>query len=389
MNKKEKQAYLAKIHARYNEAGKITRSAILDEFCTVCNYNRKYAIRRLKKPKKQSVRKPGPKPTYDSSKLLIPLKAIWFAADQPCGKRLKAIIPSWLKYYESGHGVLDDHERSKLLAISSATIDRMLKPIRIISKRHGMSGTKPGTLLKNRIAIKTHNWDVKKPGFMEADTVALCGNSLAGDFVWCLDLTDIMSSWTEVRAVWNKGAFGVLEQVKDIEKSIAFKLLGFDSDNGSEFLNYHLLKYLEERDEPVLFTRSRPYKKNDNAHVEQKNYTHVRHLFGYDRFANIALVALMNDLLANEWSQFQNHFMPNAKLIKKTRINSKYKRVYDDPQTPYARLMASPDISGTAKIKLAAQHNKLNPFILKKEIERKLTAIFALVKVTSNVRHRI
>jgi hypothetical protein len=146
---------------------------------------------------------------------------------------------------------------------------------------------------------------------------------------------------------------------------------------------------LEERDEPVIFTRSRPYKKNDNAHVEQKNYTHVRHLFGYDRFDNLALVDLMNDLLANEWSQFQNHFMPNTKLIKKTRINSKYKKEYDAPQTPYARLMASPDISSTAKIKLAAQHNKLNPFILKKEIERKLTAIFSLVKVTSNMRQRI
>ena len=352
MNKKEKQAYLAKIHVRYNESGKVTRSAILDEFCTVCNYNRKYAIRLLQKPQKRQVLKPGPKPTYNTDRLLNPLKTIWFAADQPCSKRLKAIIPSWLKYYESGYGALSEDDRNKLLAISSATIDRMLKPIRIMSKQHGMSGTKPGTLLKNRIEIKTHNWDVKKPGFMEADTVALCGNSLAGNFIWCLDLTDIMSSWTEVRAVWNKGAFGVLEQIKHIEKSIVFKLLGFDSDNGSEFMNYHLLRYLEEREEPVLFTRSRPYKKNDNAHVEQKNYTHVRHLFGYDRFANIALVDLMNDLLANEWSQYQNHFLPTAKLIKKTRVNSKYKRKYDDPQTPYARLMASPDISNLSSTKL-------------------------------------
>jgi hypothetical protein len=389
MNKKEKQAYLAKIRGRYNESSKQIRSTILDEFCAVCNYNRKYAIRLLQNLKKRPISKPGPKPTYDTNRLLTPLKAIWFAADQPCSKRLKAIIPSWLKYYESGHGSLCDADRNKLLAISSATIDRMLKPIRIMTKRHGLSGTKPGTLLKNRIEIKTHNWDVTKPGFIEADTVALCGNSLAGDFIWCLDLTDIMSGWTEVRAVWNKGAFGVLEQIKDIENSVVFKLLGFDSDNGTEFMNYHLLRYLEEREEPVLFTRSRPYKKNDNAHVEQKNYTHVRHLFGYDRFANVALVDLMNDLLANEWSQYQNHFMPTSKLSKKTRINSKYKRQYDTPQTPYARLMASKDISSTAKIKLAAQHIKLNPFILKREIEHKLTAIFALVKVTSNVRQRI
>lgn len=389
MNKQEKRAYLARIQARYNSSGKKLRSFILNEFCEVCNYNRKYAIRLLQKPLNQSTRKPGPKPTYEPDRLLKHIKAIWFAADQPCATRLKEIIPLWLEYYEIQMGLLNDIERKQLLSISSATINRMLKPVRAISKIHGLSGTKPGTLLKTRIEIQTHSWNATKPGFIEADTVALCGNSLAGSFVWCISLTDIMSEWTEIRAVWNKGSAGILTQIKSVENAVGFKFLGFDSDNGSEFMNHHLLRYFEQRIEPVPFTRSRPYKKNDNAHVEQKNYTHVRQLFGYDRFDNFELVELMNDLLATEWSQYQNHFMPSSKLIKKTRINSKYKKIYDKPQTPYARLMASPDITSEVKLHLENQHKNLNPFILKSMIERKLAEIFTLVKVPSGMRKRI
>lgn len=389
MNKQEKLAYLARIQTRYNASGKKNRSTILNEFCEVCNYNRKYAIRLLQKPLNQLASKPGPKPTYDPEKLLKHLKTIWFAADQPCATRLKEIIPLWLEYYVESDCSLSLDEKNKLLKISSATINRMLKPVRTISKIHGLCGTKPGTLLKTRIEIQTHSWNATKPGFIEADTVALCGNSLAGSFVWCVDLTDIMSGWTEIRAAWNKGSAGILEQIKDVENAVGFKFLGFDSDNGTEFMNHHLLRYFEQRVEPVSFTRSRPYKKNDNAHVEQKNYTHVRQLFGYDRFDNIELVDLMNDLLANEWSQYQNHFMPSSKLIKKIRINSKYRKTYDKPQTPYARLMASPDITTEVKINLDRQHKNLNPFILKSMIERKLAEIFRLVKVPSGMRKRI
>lgn len=388
MEMKEKKAYLRKIYIRYHQANKITKKSILDEYCAICNYNRKYAIRLLQKPLNPPKAKTGPKPTYNPERLLKHLKALWFAADQPCASKLKAIIPKWIKYYTLEH-YLCERDKKQILAMSSATINRMLKPVRLVNKRHGMCATKPGTILKNRIEIKTHNWDVTKPGFVEADTVALCGNSLAGDFVWCINLTDVMSGWTEVRAIWNKGAAGVLEQIENIEKSLAFSLLGFDSDNGTEFMNHHLLRYLEERDQPVKFTRSRPYRKNDNAHIEQKNYTHVRHLFGYDRFDNFNLVTMMNDLLANEWSQYQNHFIPTAKLVNKTRINSKYKKKYDSPQTPYARLMASNYVTNEDKIKLAAQHNKLNPFILKRQIESKLAAVFSLVMVTSNGRQRI
>ena len=181
-----------------------------------------------------------------------------------CSKRLKAAIPLWLPFYGSIYGTLDQNIQNLLLSISSATIDRLLKKARLNLKK-GISGTKPGTLLKNQIPIRTHNWDITKPGFMEADTVAHCGNSLSGNFIWSLTMTDILTGWTENRAIWNKGASDVLKQIKDIENAIPFDLRGFDCDNGSEFLNHHLLRYFTENNKNTKFTRSRPYKKNENV----------------------------------------------------------------------------------------------------------------------------
>jgi hypothetical protein len=225
---------------------------------------------------------------------------------------------------------------------------------------------------------------------MEADTVAHCGMSLAGNFVWSLTLTDIYTCWTENRATWNKGAEGVIEQIKNIEKSLPFELLGFDCDNGSEFLNYHLLRYFtENREKAIQFTRSRPYKKNDNAHVEQKNWTHVRHLFGYDRFENQAVVALMNDLYRNEWSLYQNHFVPTMKLIEKIRIGSKYRKKYSLPETPYQRVIQSPDVKDEVKLALVKLHNTLDPFALKQKIEEKLRLINKYVTINGKPRVKI
>jgi len=285
--------------------------------------------------------------------------------------------------------LLDDLIRGQLYSISPATIDRLLKTVRLKHPRKGLSGTKPGRLLKNQIPIKTDHWDVDRPGYFEADTVAHCGNSLAGDFVWSITLTDIKSTWTENRATWNKGSHGVRNQIEDVEKRLSFSILGFDCDNGSEFLNHHLKRYFARRDHAVQFTRSRPYHKNDNAHVEQKNWTHVRQLFGYDRFDKSCLVDLMNDLYRNEWSLYQNHFCPTMKLIEKKKINSRYYKRYDTPKTPYQRLMESEFISQDAKDSLKDQHVTLNPFELKRAIERKLKHIFKFVTVTSNVRQRL
>jgi hypothetical protein len=244
-------------------------------------------------------------------------------------------------------------------------------------------------MLKTQIPIRTHNWDLSKPGFLEADTVAHCGNSLAGDFAYSLNLTDIQTTWTECRSVWNKGAYDVVEQIKDIETLLPFAIRGFDSDNGSEFLNHHLVNFFRGRPRPVAITRSRPYKTNDNAHVEQKNWTHVRHLFGYDRIDNPNVVALMNDLYRNEWSLLMNHFHPTRKLTRKIRIGSKYKRIYDNPRTPYQRVLESPYVFKTKKNSLQVIHESLNPFELNRCIQKKLKAIFQRVSVTSNVRLRI
>ena len=381
MGHNEKKAYLEEIRLRYHKARKSLKAKILDEFCAVCNYHRKHAIRLLGAPFrriKSKARKRGSRSTYGNPIIIGPLIKIWLATNQMCSKKLKAALPLWLPFYEVEYGQLLEEVQTKLLAISPATIDRLLKPSKVKHKRKGLCGTKPGSLLKNQIPIRTGNWDITKPGFCEADTVAHCGNSLSGEFVWSLTLTDIFSTWTENRAIWGKGSGDVLDKIKDIEEKLPFELLGFDCDNGSEFLNYHLIRYFSDRPKTrmVQFTRSRPYHKDDNAHVEQKNWTHVRQLFGYDRFSNKALVPLMNNLYSNEYSLLQNYFCPSMKLISKERVNSKYCKKYGLPQTPYQRLLSCNDISAETKQSLISTYRQLNPFVLRKNIEIKLKSIF-------------
>lgn len=389
MGKHERRAYLEAIRVRYRKADRAGKAKILDEFCAVCGYHRKYAIRLLgRKPGRSVPRRVGRKPRYDSPGLLEALRRIWLASDQLCGKRLKAALPLWLPYYESEYDELEASDRHALLTVSASTLDRLLKPLRV-SHPKGLCGTKPGTLLKRQIPIRCEHWDVSQPGFMEADTVAHCGDSLAGNFVWSLTLTDILTGWTECRATWNKGAQGVITQIQAIEAALPFPMRGFDCDNGSEFLNHHLLRYFSQHPRHPTFTRSRPYKKNDNAHVEQKNWSHVRHLFGYDRFEDSRLVPLMNDLYANEWSQLQNHFCPSMKLQEKTRDGSRYKRRYSLPVTPYQRVMACEIIPESVRLEIETLHQSLNPFDLKRRIEAKLKVIFSMVSVTPNVRQRI
>ncbi|MDR0307246.1 MAG: ISNCY family transposase [Chitinispirillales bacterium] len=341
MGQKEKKSYLESILPRYKASGRRAKKLILDEFCAVCGYNRKYAIRLLNKPAGHIKKtKRGRKSKYNNPLFLEVLNEIFKACDYMCSIRLKAVIAQWLPFYEQKHGVVADETKRLLLSVNRATLDRILKPIR--AKHHkGMCGTKPGTLLKNQIPIRTDNWDINSPGYMEADTVAHCGGSTAGEFVWSLTMTDIHTGWTECRAVWNKDAISVREQIKDIELMLPFKLLGFDSDNGSEFINHVLLEYFGNREKPVQFTRSRPNKKNDNAHVEQKNWTHARHLLEYHRIEEPSLLPLINSLYANEWSIYQNLFCPSLKLKHKERFKSKYIKIYDQPKTPYQRLIES------------------------------------------------
>ncbi|HLC06618.1 MAG TPA: ISNCY family transposase [Candidatus Babeliales bacterium] len=384
MGHKEKKAYLAAIRKRYRKGNKELKTRILDEFCAVCKYHRKYASNLLWQPfrkKRSKTKKRGKRSIYNQSYILEPLTKIWLSTNQMCSKKLKAALPIWLPFYEDEYGQLLEESKNKLLVISASTIDRLLKPNKAKFKRKGLCGTKPGSLLKNQIPIRTDNWDITKPGFCEADTVAHCGNSLSGDFAWSLTLTDIYSAWTENRAIWGKGSQGVLEQIQDIESKLPFQLLGFDCDNGSEFLNHHLIRYFSDRPKAKLvqFSRSRPYHKNDNAHVEQKNWTHVRQLFGYDRFDKKPLIPLMNDLYRKEYSLLQNYFCPTMKLLSKERVNSKYRKKYGIPQTPYQRLLTSDHIHPDAKQKLTRIYESLNPFILRRNIETKLKNIFNLI----------
>jgi hypothetical protein len=379
MSPRSKREYVEAIFLQYKKASRKEKTTILDQFCTVCGYHRKHAIRvlrRFKRFTKPTAKKRGRPSRYHTPVILNPLKTIWVTANLPCSKRLKAILPLWLPGYSRQFGTLSPDTTTALMAISPATIDRALKPVRIDYRKRGRATTKPGTLLRKHIPINTTQWDESRPGFLEADTVAHCGSSTAGMFAYTIDCVDIATGWTEQRAIWGKGQTGVLEQIHHIEQSLPFPLRGFDCDNGSEFLNYHLVRHFTDRKQPIQFTRSRAYHKDDNAHVEQKNWTHVREWLGYERFADPGIVPLLNELYTTEWRLFHNFFCPSMKLIAKERIGSKTLKRHDSPKTPYQRIMESPHIGATVKKTLTNQLRTLNPFVLREAMETKLKEIF-------------
>lgn len=379
MSPQSKREYVEAVFLRYKYARRPEKCLILDEFCATLGYHRKHAIRLLRKYKRFTRPKPkkrGPKPIYQGQALLKPLKKIWLAANLPCSKRLKAILPLWLPGYQDLVGRLPPEIHENLLQISASTIDRLLKATRIRYTRRGRCTTKPGTLLRNQIPIATRQWDQTRPGFIEADTVAHCGTTMAGQFAYTLDCVDIATGWTEQRAVWGRGETAVLQQIRHIEQSLPFPLIGFDCDNGSEFLNHHLLRHFQDRKHPISFTRSRAYRKDDNAHIEQKNWTHVRQWIGYERLDDLNVVALLNDLYTNEWRLYHNFFCPSVKLTAKERIGSKTVRRHDDPKTPYQRIAQCAHVSDACKENLKNQLHSLNPFLLRNAIEKKLKKIF-------------
>ncbi len=377
-----KMEYLESIFSRYKKAGRKQKSIILNEFCTNCGYHRKHAIRLLKTFKrfiKPKPKKTGAPSIYNNPNLIQVLKRIWLSANLPCSKRFKSVLPLWLPYYAQEFEPLGQHTLNLLSTISASTIDRVLKNIRIKYRGKGRSLTKPGSLLRNQIPIKTDQWNETRPGFIESDTVHHCGESVSGEYAITVNYTDIASGWTEQRAVWGKGEHGVFTQTKHVEKSLPFPILGFDTDNGGEFINLHLFKYFTNRKlNPVQFTRSRSYHKNDNSHIEQKNWTHVRQWLGYSRFDNPKVVALINELYTSEWRLYHNFFCPSVKLIEKKRIASKIIKRYDMPQTPYQRLINSQHIPDFIKQKLKEQFKQLNPFKLKKTIEDKIEKIHVI-----------
>jgi len=385
MSNESKNDYLEKIKPRYQKATKLEKVTILDEFCSVCGYNRKYAIRKLnaKDPPKNKYeyRKRGPKRTYNHPDIIKVIKYLWIATNLPCSKRLQAIIPIWLPHYPY---YLPDDIETALLNISPSTIDRLMQSWRTRYTKRGLSTTKPGTILKKHIPVKTKQWDETKPGFLEADTVAHCGDTVAGMFVYTINCVDIATGWNQQRAAWGKGERGVLQAIQSIEKSLPFELLGFDCDNGSEFLNWHLLRYLSDRKQPIQFTRSRAYHKNDNAHIEGKNWTHIRQYLGYQRFENIELVDLLNNLYTSEWNLYFNFFIPSVKLIDKVRVGSKIIRKYDTPKTPFQRTLESEHVSQIVKIRLKSMFKNLDPFKLQKLMSTKIKNILNIVNKIKN-----
>jgi len=374
MSPSSKKEYAESIRQRYSKVEKSEKTKILNEFCKTCGYHRKYAIRilGLKKQKPSQIHKRGRKKKYDDPIIFEVLFDLWIKTNLPCSKRLKAIIPIWLPHYPYE---IPDKIASDLCSISAATIDRVMKPERARHQKTGLSTTKPGSLIKKQIPIATNQWDETRPGFLEADSVAHCGTSAGGSFVLTINCVDIATTWTEQNAVWGKGETGVLKALVNIENKIPFPLLGFDCDNGSEFLNWHIVRHYLKRKNPVHFTRSRPYYKNDNAHIEEKNWTHVRQFLGYQRFEKLELVDLLNDLYDNEWRLYLNFFLPSVKLIAKSRIGSKTKKKYDPPKTPFQRVIESPFVSEEQKDNLSALYRTLNPFELQTKVRRKITQI--------------
>ena len=372
MSRKTREEVLARLRDRYARAGRIHKSKIIDEVVDLFDYHRKAAIRALGPRQLSGPYVRGRPKTYDPQKLLPVLKTIWLQAMQPCGLRLKAALPEWLAAYEQDHHPIDSDLRRQLLEVSRATLDRLLKPARVSARSR--TRTRPGTLLRQQIPIRTQ-WMENQPGFLEMDTVALCGGSLDDCHSWMFDGVDIHTTWNELRALPNRSQAATLEQIKDVEEHLPFPLQGMDSDNGGEFINHHLVRYLQQRSKPVGLTRSRPYRKNDNAHIEQKNYTQVRLWFGYERYDNPEVVPLINQLCKGPLKQFINFYLPTMKLKSKRREGSNVIRIYDTTRTPLNRVLECSQVSNNTKARLRKEKGQLNPFQLRRDIDKQMKQI--------------
>lgn len=378
MSQTTREEILERLRRRYRKAGLEHKRKLLDQAQELMGYHRKSAIRALRAP--QLERMPwintGRPVSYEPQVLLPWLRPIWQATDYACGRRLVAMLPEWIPAYEAHERRLPAEARDKLLGASARTLDRLLQPLR--ARGSGRSLTRPGTLLRHQIPIRGSVWEEGKAGWLEVDTVALCGGSVAGEFVWMVDGVDYATTWVEVRAIWGRGQAGTLAALQDIESSLPFALLGLDSDNGGEFLNHHVMRWLQKRPRPVFMTRSRPWKKDDNAHVEQKNWTHIRQCFGYERHDNPDVVATINILVKGVYGQLLNYFHASLKLERKERTEGRLKRVYGAAQTPLARVLASAEVTPQTKLQLQQEKARLNPFVLKREVDRSLRTIAAM-----------
>ena len=376
----QRQAVVAKAAGRYQRSRKKEKSLILSELVELTEYSRTYASRVLRQqgrlnPGKRSLvvdkrrrSRRQRSPFYDEQ-VKAALVQIWKVMDYICGKRLQPALAEMVVVLERHHELrCDPGTRAKLLRVSAATIDRLLHSERRKYELRGRARTKPGTLLKHQIPIRTFaEWNEQQPGFGEIDLVGHDGGVAAGDYCQTLDLTDIATTWTETMAVRNKAQARVFEALQKVRQNLPFPLLGLDSDNGSEFINDELLRYCKQ--EQISFTRSRPYRKNDSCFVEQKNYSIVRRAVGYARYDTDAQCQLLNELYSH-LRLYTNFFLPTMKLKSKQRVGSRVTKCYDQALTPYQRVMQSKLVSKSKKERLRAKYATLNPAALKRKIER-------------------
>jgi hypothetical protein len=362
-----KREVIIKLSKLYKQAGKKEKGNLLNELIRLTGYNRSYARRVLRKPSIQKQNRRKKASSYLC--ILVELQMLWKASNYCCGQLLVAALPQLLHVLKrDGNLVITEEQEKLLLQISSATIDRLLKPERNKLGIKGRSGTKPGTLLKSQIPVRIYTpWDERKPGFVELDLVAHCGDSLRGEYINTLDVVDLATGWSERHGLVGKGEYRTQQAFLALEKRFPFPIKGIDSDNGSEFINDHFLRLTRKR--RMTFTRCRPGRKNDQAHVEQKNYSTVRKIIGYKRLETEEQLRLLNNIYVL-LSDYLNFFIPTFKLEKKERIGAKIKRVYGKPKTPYQRTLEHPKITDETKQKLMGKYRSLNPVALLLEINK-------------------
>jgi hypothetical protein len=367
--------HIKRISCRYRDADRHTKKTILDEFCHTWGVGRKYAIRLLGGKRQLTGRKAGRPAKYDG-RLVRHLTVLWDSMERICPARMKAALPIWLPFYRDPE--FDPHLKVQLLKMSASTIARFVG--RGCKTLKGLSATRKAKFFKYKIPLHAFTDKIVNAGHVAADTVAHCGDSLEGAFANTLTVTDRLTTWTENRALFSKKEREMEKALHSIEAALPFRILSIQSDCGSEFLNYAMMRYLQNRPAPVIMTRSRPYHKNDNAHVEQKNNTHVRGVFGYDRIENAGLIELMNEIYREYWNPLHNFFLPSMKLREKERNGARITKRYDKPATPYQRLMTAPHVAEERRQELETRFKSLNPFELKQGLERKLELFFRLLR---------
>ena len=383
------QEYIAAIKGRYIKATKSDKGKILDEFVNNTGYHRKSAVRIFGSSRQiKKISKRGRKKKYQSM-VANELKYLWEITDHLCSKRLHPFIPELVNIVQrhGGHSITAEVE-TQLREISPATIDRLLSSWRKRKGRGRFSTTKPGTLLKGCIPIRTFaDWQENTPGFIEADLVAHCGDSVDGFYLCTLSTVDVATGWIECMGIFGKGQSRVRAGIHRIRQRLPFPLQGLDSDNGSEFINRHLFNYC--RQERITFTRSRAYKKNDSCHIEQKNWTVVRRVIGYGRYNSRTALTALNDVYSL-LRLYMNFFQPVMKIVSKTRHGARVHKVYDTAQTPYQRLIKAGIMSEAKQRELEDLYQSLNPAPLLDHINNSLGKLWKLEESSiSNKPYRV